>query len=378
MKATPRILTIAGSDSSGGAGIQADVKTITMLGGYAMTAITAVTAQNTLGVQAVEVLSPDLVAAQIDSCIGDIGVDAVKIGMLGSADIADVVADRLEGLGAPIVFDPVMIATSGVALADRTTVGTFERLMALATLTTPNVHELAALGGDAAMARRAIAYLAKGGDAPGEMIEDRLQMPGKAPVVWQSPRIATRHTHGTGCTLASAIATFLGMGLDLAAAVARARDFVNLALRDAPGLGAGHGPLGHARVRLDLTGEPRFNQLTLPAQDYAASCAFYRDLGLQQIVDSPHKGYARFECGGGATLSIACDHGISGGAAPYFECFDLDAVRESLAAKGIASSPPVEQPWLWRECWLTDPAGNRLCLYRAGINRRHPPWELPR
>ena len=378
MTTPPRILTIAGSDSSGGAGVQADIKTITMLGGYAMTAITAVTAQNTLGVQAVEVLPPDLVAAQIDSCVSDIGVDAVKIGMLGSAEIAHLVADKLEGLAVPVVFDPVMVATSGAALADSATIEAFERLMTLAALTTPNVHELAALGGDAAMARRAIAYLAKGGDAAGDMIEDRLEVPGLAPVVWQSARVVTRHTHGTGCTLASAIATFLGMGLDLTTAAARGREFVNLSLRDAPGFGAGHGPLGHAAIRLDLTGEPRFNQLTLPAQDYAASCAFYRALGLQQIVDSPDNGYARFECGGGATLSIARDHGISGGAAAYFECFDLDTVLQGLAANGITSSPPIEQTWLWRESWLTDPAGNRLCFYEAGINRRFPPWALTR
>ena len=118
----PRILTIAGSDSSGGAGIQADIKTITMLGGYAMSAITAVTAQNTLGVQAVEVLSPELVAAQIDACLGDIGADAVKIGMLGSAAVAELVAERLDrGSTIPVVFDPVMVATSGAALADSAT-----------------------------------------------------------------------------------------------------------------------------------------------------------------------------------------------------------------------------------------------------------------
>jgi hydroxymethylpyrimidine/phosphomethylpyrimidine kinase len=246
----PRILTIAGSDSSGGAGIQADIKTITMLGGYAMSAITAITAQNTLGVQSVEVLSPALVAAQIDACLGDIGADAIKIGMLGSAAIADVVADRLEGLAIPIVFDPVMIATSGAALADTGTIAAFERLMALATLTTPNVPELAALGGDAAMASRGVAWLAKGGDAEGDTVEDRLVRPGHDPVVWQAPRIVTRHTHGTGCTLASAIATGLGQGLDLAAAIIRGRDFVYSALENAPGFGAGHGPLGHAAVRL--------------------------------------------------------------------------------------------------------------------------------
>jgi len=125
MSVPPRILAIAGSDSSGGAGIQADIKTITVLGGYAMTAITAITAQNTLGVSAVDALSPEMVAAQIDACVSDIGVDAIKIGMLGSPAIAAVVADRLEGLGVPVVFDPVMIATSGAALADEATIAGF-------------------------------------------------------------------------------------------------------------------------------------------------------------------------------------------------------------------------------------------------------------
>jgi hydroxymethylpyrimidine/phosphomethylpyrimidine kinase len=245
----PRILSIAGSDCSGGAGIQADIKTITMLGGYAMTAITAITAQNTLGVTDVVALSPEMVAAQIDACLGDIGVDAVKIGMLGSPEIAAVVADRLEALSVPVVFDPVMIATSGAALADAATIAGFERLMALATLTTPNVSELEALGGDAALAARGIAYLAKGGDAEGDVIEDRLVLPGREPVRWQAHRIVTRHTHGTGCTLASAIATRLGEGLELAAAVAEARQFVRAALAAAPGFGGGNGPLGHQVVR---------------------------------------------------------------------------------------------------------------------------------
>ncbi|MCC6829493.1 MAG: bifunctional hydroxymethylpyrimidine kinase/phosphomethylpyrimidine kinase [Novosphingobium sp.] len=249
MAAPARILSIAGSDSSGGAGIQADIKTIAMLGGYAMTAITAITAQNTLGVTRVEALSAGMVAAQIDACTADIGVDAVKIGMLGSPEIAMVVADRLEALGVPVVFDPVMIATSGAALADAATITGFERLMALATLTTPNVPELIALGGDAAMAARRVAYLAKGGDAPGDVVQDRLVMPGHDALVWQAPRIHTRHTHGTGCTLSSAIATRLGQGFALADAVADARGFVRAALAAAPGFGAGHGPLGHQAVR---------------------------------------------------------------------------------------------------------------------------------
>jgi hydroxymethylpyrimidine/phosphomethylpyrimidine kinase len=245
----PRILIIAGSDSSGGAGIQADIKTVTMLGGYAMTAITAVTAQNTRGVTGVETLSHEFVAAQMDACMTDIGVDAVKIGMLGSADIAEVVADRLEDLAVPIVFDPVMVATSGSSLADDATIGVFEWLMDLATLTTPNVSELAALGGDAAMQDRGVTYLAKGGDAPDATITDVLHRAGQVPVIWSDPRIDTRHTHGTGCTLASAIATLLAEGKELDEAVAEARAFVRRALEAAPGFGFGHGPMGHQAVR---------------------------------------------------------------------------------------------------------------------------------
>ena len=244
-----RVLTIAGSDSSGGAGIQADIKTITVLGGYAMSAITAITAQNTLGVTAVEVLSPKLVAAQIDACICDIGLDAVKIGMLGSPEIAAVVAERIAALAVPVVFDPVMVATSGAALADAATITAFERLMQLATLTTPNVTELAALGGHDGMSARGVAYLAKGGDSEGERIEDVLVIPGEEPLVMAGTRIHTRHTHGTGCTLSSAIATYLAKGLPLPEAVDRARLFVRSALRAAPGFGAGNGPLGHAEAR---------------------------------------------------------------------------------------------------------------------------------
>ena len=245
---TARILSIAGSDSGGGAGIQADIKTITLLGGHAMTALTALTAQNTCGVTMVQAVDPAMVAAQIDACIGDIGVDAVKIGMLGSPEIAAVVADRLESLGVPVVFDPVMIATSGAVLDDAATIAAFERMMRLATLTTPNVPELAALGGDAAMRARGIACLAKGGDADGPDVTDRLIRPGLPDRVWTDPRIATRHTHGTGCTLSSAIATLLGVGVPLDQAITRARALVRAALIAAPGLGQGHGPMGHAAL----------------------------------------------------------------------------------------------------------------------------------
>jgi hydroxymethylpyrimidine/phosphomethylpyrimidine kinase len=247
VKTPPRILVIAGSDCSGGAGIQADIKTITMLGGYAMTAITAITVQNTCGVSAVEAMPPALVAAQIEACLSDIGADAVKIGMLGSAAVANAVADRLDATGLPVVFDPVMGASSGGILADGATVAAFGRLMRLATLVTPNVPELAALGGADALG--GITFLAKGGDAEGDVVEDVLHRPGLPPHRWSAPRIATRHNHGTGCTLASAIATGLGAGLGLEAAIERGRDFVRAALEAAPEFGAGHGPLGHEAVR---------------------------------------------------------------------------------------------------------------------------------
>jgi hydroxymethylpyrimidine/phosphomethylpyrimidine kinase len=244
-----RILTIAGSDSSGGAGIQADIKTITMLGGYAMTAITAVTAQNTLGVALVEALSPAMVAAQIDACLSDIGVDGVKIGMLGSPAIAHLVADRLERVAAPVVFDPVMVTTSGSSLADEATVAAFDRLIARATLVTPNLPETAALGGEESLSARANAVLIKGGHGKGNMLVDRLVTRDGEMARWEDRRIDTVHTHGTGCTLASAIATGLGQGLDLAEAIARARRFVRAALTAAPGFGQSHGPMGHQAVR---------------------------------------------------------------------------------------------------------------------------------
>ncbi len=268
----PRILAIAGSDSGGGAGIQADIKTVTMLGGYAMTAITAVTAQNTLGVSAVTPLPAQAVLAQIDAVVSDIGVDAIKIGMIGSAEIAEAVAARLEKLpGVPVVFDPVMIATSGATLATGRTIAAFGALMRRATVVTPNLDELARLSAmpvaDEREIANAAARLIDGGGAGAILAtgvrllddagsEPRLfdmlfeQRDGWQERSWHAARIDTLHDHGTGCTLSAAIATGLGAGLALPDAIVLARAFVRAALLAAPGFGGGHGPMGHAQVDL--------------------------------------------------------------------------------------------------------------------------------
>jgi hydroxymethylpyrimidine/phosphomethylpyrimidine kinase len=248
----PRVLVIAGSDSGGGAGIQADIKAITAFGGHAMTAVTAITAQNTLGVSEVLVLEPALVVAQIDAVLSDIGADAIKIGMIGSAAIAEAVADRLALPDArmPLVFDPVMVATSGAMLADAATIAAFERLMALATLVTPNLPELAMLspeGPEALAQRTGAAVLAKGGHGEGDRLIDRLVRPDGSTETWIDDRIDTRHTHGTGCTLASAIAAGLAVGVRLDAAVTAARSYVRAAILAAPELGQGSGPLGNPK-----------------------------------------------------------------------------------------------------------------------------------
>ncbi|HEX8535732.1 MAG TPA: bifunctional hydroxymethylpyrimidine kinase/phosphomethylpyrimidine kinase [Allosphingosinicella sp.] len=242
---TPRILIIAGSDSGGGAGIQADIKTVTMLGGHAMTAITAITAQNTLGVSAVHPVPAEMVLAQIEAVLDDIGADAVKIGMIGSAATAEAVAERIEGLDVPIILDPVMVATSGSVLADEATIAAFGRLMSIASVVTPNLPELEALGGEAAVLAHGCHLVVKGGHAAGPRIVDRLVSPSGPLHSLEGKRFDTTDTHGTGCTFASALATGLGSGLPIREAFEQAVRFVRIAILSAPGLGQGHGPLGH-------------------------------------------------------------------------------------------------------------------------------------
>ncbi len=263
----PRILSIAGSDSGGGAGIQADIKTIAMLGGYAMTAITAITAQNSRGVQGITPLTGDFVVEQIDSCLTDFGADAIKIGMLHDAGIIGAVAKGLatlpEAQGVPLVLDPVMVATSGARLLQEDAVAILrEELFPLATLITPNLPELEILAGrtlsdtgqivDAAVelaAANECHVLAKGGHTEDARVIDILTAPGGFLMQFDDPRIDTRHTHGTGCTLSSAIATLIGHGQPLHHAVRLGRQFTRAAIENAPGFGDGHGPMGHQAVR---------------------------------------------------------------------------------------------------------------------------------
>ncbi|MBV9693298.1 MAG: bifunctional hydroxymethylpyrimidine kinase/phosphomethylpyrimidine kinase, partial [Alphaproteobacteria bacterium] len=248
-----RVLVIAGSDSSAGAGIQADIKTAEAFGCYAQTAVTAVTVQDTRRVYEVFALSPKLVADQIEACLGDIGADAIKIGMLGSAATIKAVAAVLSGVRIPIVLDPVMASTSGRAFLDDKAVAALKaELIPLAALVTPNIPEALRLTGKrgtevaarALMAMGARAALIKGGHATGATVDDVLVWEGGVDT-YAFPRLKTKHTHGTGCTLSTAIACGLAQGLPLPVAVGRAREYLQHALETAPGLGKGHGPLDH-------------------------------------------------------------------------------------------------------------------------------------
>lgn len=260
MSRLARVLVIAGSDSGGGAGIQADIKTISALGVYASTAITAITVQNTLGVSGIHVVPPETVAGQITAVMEDIGADCIKIGMLGDSETVHTVADTLAicAAGIPLVLDPVMVAKGGAHLLEDAAVEALRtRLLPMATVLTPNIPEAEALAGIPvrdldAMARAGEALRAmgpqavymKGGHMDGPQVRDML-ITQEDETVFEAPRIDTPHTHGTGCTLASAIAAGLAQGMDLIDASARAHDYVRAAIEAAPGLGQGHGPLNH-------------------------------------------------------------------------------------------------------------------------------------
>lgn len=255
---TGRVLIIAGSDSSGGAGIQADIKACAAFGAYSMTAITAITAQNTVGVHRVELIDPEIVTAQINACVEDIGVDVIKIGMLGSEDIIRAVHAAIEPLDALVVLDPVMVATSGDRLLDKGAVALMKELMVpISDLVTPNIPEAEILtgmsitdtdemsrAGEVLIEMGGYAALMKGGHLDMKSIVDIL-ISDEGASVMTGPRIYSRHRHGTGCTLASAAAAALALGATMEEAVSSARDYVFEAIRTAPKLGQGHGPLNH-------------------------------------------------------------------------------------------------------------------------------------
>jgi hydroxymethylpyrimidine/phosphomethylpyrimidine kinase len=256
-----RVLIIAGSDSGGGAGIQADLKAVTALGAFGMTAITALTAQNTLGVHGVLPVPLDFLRQQIAVVLDDLGADALKTGMLADSATIDAVCDEITARapGLPLVADPVMVAKGGHPLLVPEAAETLKRrLLPIAAVLTPNLPEAEALCGFAiqdvgAMHQAAKALLAlgskavllKGGHLPGDEVVDLLAT-GARIEIFRDRRIATRHTHGTGCTLASAVAAGLAQGLSLRDSVIRARAYVRAAIASAPGFGAGHGPLNHA------------------------------------------------------------------------------------------------------------------------------------
>lgn len=262
--APARVLIIAGSDSSGGAGLQADIKTATALGVYAATAVTAVTVQNTCGIYGIHPIPASIVCDQITRVLDDIGADAIKIGMLGSATIVEAVADALHrpAREIPLVLDPVLASSSGTALLEGDAIAALKtRLFPLATLVTPNIPEVETLAGIPVRntddmqhagavlhALGASSVLVKGGHAKTDTIDDVL-VSGEGVRVFSSPRIESRHTHGTGCTLSTAIACGLAQGMPLAQSVERARAFVQEAIRTAPGFGRGDSPINHL-VRL--------------------------------------------------------------------------------------------------------------------------------
>jgi hydroxymethylpyrimidine/phosphomethylpyrimidine kinase len=324
------------------------------------------------------------VIAQIDAVVSDIGVDAVKIGMIGSAETANAVADYLARLTVPIIFDPVMVATSGSVLADDATIKAFGRLMSIASVTTPNIPEMGALGGRDAILGFGCHVLTKGGHDDGPRILDQLWSPAGLVRELEGKRFDTDDTHGTGCTLASAMACRMGQGYTAGDAFVDGVRFVRLAILEAPGFGEGHGPLGHQGVR-DFWDEDEvvpgisLNQVTVGTSDYVASVGFYKLLGLKQIVDSPDNGYARFEAVNGATFSIHVSGQPANETVVYFESARLDAWVSTLRAQGLKFEQlPRDEEWLWREARLLDPHGNVVCLYHAGDNRRYPPWRITR
>ena len=257
----PVSLTIAGSDSGGGAGIQADLKTFSALGTFGCSVITAVTAQNTTGVYGIHEIPLDIIESQIDAVLNDLNPNVIKTGMLASIEVIKLISEKIKSSKTKhIVVDPVMIAKGGDKLIQDNAVGhLISELLPLSTVVTPNIPEAQDLTGidpesDPDGALDALAGLGpksiflKGGHLSGDQVIDRLRLETGETLSYENPRITSVHTHGTGCTLASAVATGLAQGLGMTESVVRARAYVLEAIRTAPGLGHGHGPLNHGHT----------------------------------------------------------------------------------------------------------------------------------
>ena len=279
-----------------------------------------------------------------------------------------------------------MVATSGGVLADDATISAFGRLMDVATIATPNLPELKRLTSEEDPVAAALhlvgehgcAVLIKGGHEEGDALADALIEEDNM-TSWQGQRIDTTSTHGTGCTLASAIALFLAQGSSLADAVARAREYVRVALHEAPGLGEGSGPIGQAAVRLDVGAGPRLNQVTVTGTNYERSVEFYGRLGLKQIVDSPERvmHVSRPQAASPSqSRSIRKRRSSRRLQSISNVTISTNAWSSSPEAASPSSTAPRNQPWMWREARLRDPDGNIIFFYKAGENRRFPPWRM--
>lgn len=370
----PVALTIAGSDPSGGAGLQADLKTFHQFGVYGMSAVTMLTVQSTRGVEQVRSLDPDCIAAQIDAAAGDIPPDAAKTGALGEPGVIEMVAARASRFGFPLVVDPVLISKHGDALASPEAVDALRRsLLPHAHLTTPNLHEAAALLGveripperveEAArdlLALGPAAAVLTGGDSA----VDILATAGGVERLEGAP-IETTSTHGSGCAFSAACCALLARGEDVATAARLAKRWIQLAVAGAPGLGAGRGPLDLHAPTPSRSGFVRIDAITLAVGDMARSVAFYEALGLRVDYGGPDAPFTTLK---DARVSVNLMRRERGDDAPFWgrailHVEDVDAMHARATAAGLApAEAPHDAPWGERCFHITDPDGHEISL----------------
>lgn len=373
---TPVALTIAGSDPSGGAGLQADLKTFHALGVYGMSAVTLLTVQNTVGVSEVRTLDPAFVLAQIDAAVGDIPPACAKTGALGSRAIIEAVAERAGSFDFPLVVDPVMVSKHGHALVDDDAGAALrDRLLPQAALVTPNLHEGAALLGRAAIAPGEMedaardlldlgpgAVLLKGGAAAGAL--DVLATRAGVTRLEGTP-VESTSTHGSGCALSAACCAQIAQGAAMEDAAPRAKRWVERAIRRAPGLGAGRGPLDLLAPAPTPAGYLRVDAVTLAVRDMARSVAFYEALGLRIDFGGAGEAFTTLK-DGGATVNLLLDErrdpaAFWGRYILHHE--DVDCAHERAVRAGLSPrEAPFDAPWGERCFHIVDPDGHELAI----------------